>query len=243
LYSHVKRSVSLSATFFNDDDFLLNMYNVAYPPASRYVGGVYEKYVAVRNVFYQLRYPQKVQFIQPATRRYSHNVYEHSIMRNRELLENYIGMIVRIIDSAYMLNRQEGDKGIIFCASIDFCSLLTERLKEHYTKLSVLRYVGSLDDPYDNLMLPDLRVSTHGSAGTAVDVPQLTLNLMTQAMRSSPGSLQNLGRLRKLPDGRTPLNIFVVCADIPQHVQYHEHRLSLLEHRAASMRNDTIGAL
>jgi len=94
-------------------------------------------------------------------------------------------------------------------------------------------------DPYENLITPDIAVSTHGSSGTATDVPQLTTVLMTHSMRASAGSLQNnLGRLRKLPDGRTPSYTFLVCEDITKHIEYHDHRMKLLDGRAGTLRID-----
>jgi hypothetical protein len=116
--------------------------------------------------------------------------------------------------------------------------LLTQRLKAHYADRRVERYVGSLDDPYENLIARDIAVSTHGSAGTAVDIPQLTCVVQTHSMRSSPGSVQNLGRLRKLDDGRAPSYTFLVCEDIPKHIEYHEHRLKLLDVLARNVRID-----
>ncbi|WP_321936261.1 hypothetical protein [Paraburkholderia sp. J8-2] len=129
-------------------------------------------------------------------------------------------------------------RATVFCASIDFCTLLANWLSEHYRDLRVERYVGSLNDPYENLITPDISVSTHGSAGTAVDIPQLTAVIMSQSMRSSPGSVQNLGRLRKLPDGRRPSYTFLVCEDIPKHIEYHEHRQKLLDGRVKSIQID-----
>jgi hypothetical protein len=241
LYSHVQRSVSLSATMISDDPFVERMQNLAYPSDKRYQGGVYDKYIATRAVFYQLENPQLVKYKQNSN--YSHNVYEHSIMKVPRMLNNYIRIIVRLLETTWLREDyyKPGDRAVVFCASIDLCTLLTDRLQQHFTKFTVMRYVGSLNDPYDNLMNPDLRVTTHGSAGTAVDIPELTVTIMSLALKSSSGSLQNLGRLRKLKDGREPLYVYMNCSDIPKHIEYHEHRQKLLDGKTTNYRVDRIG--
>lgn len=243
LYTHVYRSISLSATLLTDDEQIERMHNLAYPPAERYEGPAYDKYIAVRNVFYHLQFPHKCKWVDWSSGRYSHITFEYSILKDKQMTDNYEALFARIIDSTFMKDRKEGDKAVIFCASIDMCTEMTKRFKKRYAGFSVERYVGSLNDPFENLMEKDLRFTTHGSAGTAQDIPQLTLNLMTISMRSSPATLQNLGRSRPLKDGRTPLNVFLRCDDIPQQRQYHEHHVKLLEHKAGSFRNDRIGLM
>jgi hypothetical protein len=229
----------------SDDPFVERMQNLAYPSDLRYKGGVYDKYIATRAVFYQLADPTKVKWKAPYNSNYSHNVFEHSIMKSKTMLDNYVKIIIRLLETTWLRDDyyKPGDKAVVFCASVDFCTLLTDRLQHHFTKFSVKRYVGSLNDPYDNLMEPDLRVTTHGSAGTAVDIPQLTVTIMSLALRSSSGSLQNLGRLRKLKDGREPLYVYMNCSDIPKHIEYHDHRQKLLDGKTTNYRVDRLPML
>lgn len=245
LYTHVKRSVSLSATMISDDPFVERMQNLAYPSDQRYQGGVYDKYIAIRAVFYQLADPNKVKTRNPFSSNYSHNAYEHSIMRDKRMLDNYVAMHIRLLESTWLREDyyKPGDRAVVFCASIDLCTLMRDRLQQHFTKFTVERYVGSLNDPYDNLMNPDLRVTTHGSAGTAVDIPELTVTVMGIALKSSAGSLQNLGRLRKLKDGREPMYVYLNCSDIPKHIEYHDHRAKLLDGKTTNYRVDHMRVL
>lgn len=239
-YSHVYRSLSLSATLISDDPFVTKMQQVAYPGPMRFKGPEFKKYVATHCVFYQLNRPEKVKYQNWSNGNYSHNVFEHSVMRDARMLENYVKLQVQLL-KIYFLTKdyKEGDKAIIFCASIDFCTYLAEKLNEAFPKLSTKRYVGSLNDDYNECCIaPDIRVTTHGSAGTAVDIEGLTCVLMTLAMKSSPGSLQNFGRLRVLKDGRAPNYVFVSCSNIPKHMEYHNHRLQLLQNKADSIRVD-----
>lgn len=238
LYTHCWLSLSLSATLISDNDFIVEMHKIAYPPMQRYVDGTYKKYVAVYVTLYNLRNPHKIRCVDWRSGRYSHNAFEQSLLKNTVELDNYVRLIAKELEEKYFLDKKDGDRALVFCASIDFCTFLTNRLRDEFPTLQVERYVGSLNDPYENLIGKDICVSTHGTSGTAQDVPQLTYVLMTQSMKSSPGSMQNLGRLRELADGRTPIYSFLVCADIPKHLEYHQHRLKLLDNRADTLRID-----
>lgn len=237
MFTHCERGISLSGTLISDDDVIRRMQFLAYPPQARYEGAAMEKYINVYVALYSLEDPRKLKYTNWANGQYSHNVLEQSMMKSKRMLDNYVQLIIQQIQLTYVSGRQEGDRALVFCASIEFCTLLTDRLREYYKNYRVERYVGSLDDPYENLTTPDIAVSTHGSAGTAVDIPGLTSVVMTHSMRSSPGSVQNLGRLRNIP-GREIAYTFLVCEDIPKHLEYLEHRNKLLDVLAKNIRID-----
>ncbi len=90
------------------------------------------------------------------------------------------------------------------------------------------RYVE--DDPYDNVMNADISVSTIGSAGTGLDIPDLTTVILTVAINSSPSNIQGVGRLRQLKDKKTKF-IYLTCSDIPKHREYHERKKVLLKEK------------
>lgn len=231
LYTNVERSLSLSATLLSDDDFINKMYEVAYPSAQRFKGAVYDKYIESHAVIYRATDPKLLRWQDPASKNYSHHVFEKSIMRHPQMLQNYFALINQVLRGIWLTDKyQAGDKAIIFCASIDMCTALTQFLKQRYPDKDVRRYVE--EDSYDNLMLPDIRVTTLISAGTAVDIPQLTATLLTTAVSSSQSNIQGFGRLRKLSDDRTPTFAYFTCEDIPKHVEYHERKHKLLEQRS-----------
>lgn len=236
LYTHTDVSMAMTGTYLSDDSFIQSMMNIAYPAHTRIQGESGPAHVAVKTLFYQFQEPEKIQYKNWANGNYSHIVLESCIMRSKKMLANYTRLIGDCIQ-IYYLNKDDyrpGDKCILFCASVEFASYITDELKKRFPQLSIKRYVGSLNDPYTNLIEPDLRISTHQSAGTAHDIPQLTTTIMSMALRSSAGSIQNLGRLRRLKDGRTPVNVFLTSPDIDRHMDYHEHREKLMKHRVIS---------
>jgi hypothetical protein len=240
-YTHVENSVSLSATLISDDDFKNQMYEIAYPGHQRHKGPEYDKYIAWRAVFFSFKNPEKIRCSDYGSKRYSHNVFEQFILKNEQTTTNYFQLLNTIIRSTYIKDRKPGDKLIIFMASINMCTVFTKWLTREYPQLEVGRYVE--EDPYEMLMNPDIRVTTLMSAGTAVDIPGLTHTLLTTAVKSSQSNVQGLGRLRKLPDGRTPVFITTNCQDIDKHVEYHNHRKNLMEPLCVSYRSDNIGIL
>lgn len=233
LYTHCEYSYSLSATLIADDPFLNRMYEMAYPTALQFKGAAYKKYIASKAVFYKLKHPDRARYREPSTKNYSHNYYEQYLLKSESLKKGYLELIDRCIRGTYIRNFKPGDRLVIFCASISFCTVLTEYLKKIYHNLDVRRYVE--DDPYENLMEADIRVTTLLSAGTAVDIPNLTTTILTVAVSSSQSNIQGFGRLRELPDKtRTPIFVYFVCEDIQKQVDYHEKKRALLQDRALS---------
>lgn len=234
LYTNVEKSISLSATLIADDDFLSNMYRMTYPMETRFKGLPYDKYVHCLAVLYSLKDQFKIKGKDPATGKYSHNYYEQQILKYPLIASNYLELIDKTIKASYLLpeDYKPGDRLLILCASIDFCSVLTDFLKKRYPHLDVRRYVE--DDPYENLLEPDIRVSTMLSAGTGHDIAELTTVLMPLAMRTSGGNIQGLGRLRKLP-GRKLKFWYFCCESIDKQMEYHEQKVEILKTRALTL--------
>lgn len=232
LYTHVERGISLSATLLSDDEFMNRMYEIAYPKQHRYNGGAFDRYIKAKALLYRINNPDGFKCVDWATKRYSHNIFEQSIMKSPPRLANYTKLIIQAIESSYEKDYKDGNRLIIFCASIAFCTYLTNELKKRYPNRDVRRYVE--EDPYEDLMEADIRVTTLLSAGTAVDIPNLKTTILTVAVSSSQSNVQGLGRLRKLHDGQEPEFIYFVAENIPKHVEYHVKKRDLLKPRTKS---------
>lgn len=239
MYTNVKHSIALSATLISDDDFMNRMYEIAYPAVGRYSGGPSDKYIASIAVIYRLKYPNKIRTKDPGSNNYSHHVFEQCIMRSSELCSNYLGLINETIKNSYLKDYKKGQRLLVFCASIDMCTLVTAYLKKQYLNYDVRRYCEA--DEFENLMTADISVSTVQSAGTAVDIPMLTTVIMTTAISSIQSNIQSFGRLRKLKDGTTPEFFYFVCQDVDTHLKYHEKKRVILQDRALSYRSIFVG--
>lgn len=229
LYTHVDRAISLSATLKGDDPFLNRMYEVAYPKPIRYAGMAYDRYVNAFSWFYQVRDPAQIKTTEWGSTTYSHHAFEKSIMRNKHMLHDYLDMIVKAAVRFHFEKYVRGERLLIYCASIQMCTLVVEFMKSEFKGIDIRRYVE--DDPYENLMEADVSVSTLLSAGTGVDIPMLTTVILTTAISSSQSNIQGFGRLRKIPDKRLQF-VYFVCQDVPKHLEYHEKKKEMLKHMA-----------
>lgn len=235
LTTNVFRSISLSATLISEDPFISKMYGVAYPVTSQYGGNTYSKYVIATAVFYTFKNPFKIQSTDRVSKNYNHHLLEQSVLKQHNVKVNYLNLINDSLKGSYLLDYKPGQRCLIFCMSVDMCTVVTAYLRKQHPHLNINRYVA--DDEFESLMTSDISVSTLGSAGTAVDIDMLHTVILTIAVSSIQANIQSIGRLRPLKDGRNPRFLYFVCTDIPKHIVYHESKRELLETRAHSYNN------
>lgn len=225
LFTHIPKSISLSATLEPDDMFLKQMYGVVYPKELRYGGAKYEVYVDVIAVPFRIDNEIKslVRFTQRGMMSYSQNVYEESILKSKKRLSSWLGMITDLAHKHFILKRYKDYRLIIFNDRVDMCSTVVEHLQSVYPELRIGKYTE--EESYTVLNELDIIVSTPKSAGTAVDISKLQVCLNMVAMGSTQGNLQLIGRLRELHGADTrPTLLYVYCEDIEKHVHYHIKR-------------------
>ncbi len=233
-YTHVHSALALSATLVNKDRFICDMYDVMFPRECRYDGGAYQRYVDMYPYFYRISNMKGIRtsFSGPGGF-YSHNAFEASIMRDRVKFKNYMYLIKKALKESYFINPREKKKALVYCSTIEMCTFLTKYLQGLYPMLDVRRYVG--EDPYENMIEPDIRVSTIGSGSTAFDIPDLTTVIMTQAIDSIQANIQAFGRLRKLADDPKLEFYYFACRDIQKHMDYHKSKMTLFKDRTKSI--------
>ena len=236
LYTHVPKTISLSATLESDDGFVNNMYAINWPMDIRAPHVEYHKYIVVKSLWYSFNRPKLIRW-KNAMKQYNHVMVEKSIMKDGEMLHNYIDMINSIVMTSFIRTYEEGQKMLIYCSTIDLCNLVVKKLIKSHPTLRVGRYVE--EDKVEELHNSDLIVSTLISAGTAVDIPNLRICLMTTALNSKQGNLQALGRLRELKDwpNIAPEFIFISARELEKHRQYAEQKREKTEGKVLSFRD------
>ncbi len=224
LYTHIPKSLGLSATMTSSDAFKNRMYDIGYPVMQRHDGGGYNVYIAVTAVLYHMDPDVKIRYM--GAQGYSHTTFEESLMRHKGLLKNYLKIVDHAIYHRFVSVREEGQTALVFFARVDLCTLMVERLRKMYPELNIVRYVGSENDSYEDFLEADIAVSTIGSAGTAVDKPNLRTSFMTTAIDSRQSNEQVLGRTRPLKDWPdvTPEFIYFGCLEIEQHMKYRRNK-------------------
>jgi len=235
LYAHLVKGIYLSATLVADDPFTNRMLEIAYPSYGRYTGTVYDKYIAVEALFYTIDKVNKFKCIN-RRKQYNHVLFEESIMKDRERLKAYCNMAYQIVKTDFLDGYEAGQRMLIFCATKELCTLMSEYLRGRITDIVVSRYIG--EDANEILYESDLTVTTLKSAGTAVDIDGLKRVLMTTAVSSSQQNLQALGRLRRMknwPD-ETPKFSYLVASNIPKHLEYHYRKVETFNGKAKNQK-------
>jgi superfamily II DNA or RNA helicase len=240
LYSNVPQTISLSATLINTDPFLTKMYELMYPRNERFEGMALRKYIDAYAVHYRFAKPESIRTEEHGGRGYSHGALEKSIMRHPPTKNNYFKLIEQLIEVSFLQVERPKKKLLVFAASIALCTQLAQHFENRFDGLRVKRYVE--DDDYQNLFDSDIVFTTLLSAGTAVDIPNLTTVILTTAINSIQSNIQSLGRLRDLKDSPTSF-YYLVCTDIPKHMEYHFNKTLMLKERAKSFRDIFTGAV
>lgn len=229
LFTHIYKTISLSATLEFDNKTTDRMCNILFPKSMQVNNGEWVKYINCIGLYYELDQPTKLRWTAPGMGSYSHTTFEMSLLKRPQSLKKYTAMIVDIINNVCITKRDPDDKILIFAATKDMCTHLTNAFKNQWPLMTINRYVG--EDDYENLISAEMVVSTLLSAGTAVDIPGLRYVLMTTARRSSQSNIQALGRLRQMkkkPDVN-PEFYYLINRDIPKHIEYHKHKMEIFK--------------
>lgn len=224
LFSHILKVLSLSATLISSDSTMSRMHTLMYPPDSRAPVIPYDKYIAASALTYCLKNPGKVKTTQRGRRDYSHTAYEDWIMTDKNRLLTYESIVTKWVLDHYIKHSVEGQKAVVFCATVKLCTQLQATLQKKFPDKRVRRFVAS--DPKEHLTDVDIIVTTILSAGTAQDIEGLRYTLMTVNINSMQSNVQTLGRLRRLKDWPDviPEFYYLICLDIPKHVEYMKEK-------------------
>lgn len=231
-YTNIERSISLSATMLNNDPFIEKMQKLLYPLDNRYNGLALKKYIRAYACLYYIKQHRRYNTKEYGSNNYSHNAFEKSILKDITFRDAYFELIKGIAEEHYMKRKKPGQKLLVFCASVNLCTKLTDFFKKCYPHLDVRRFVQ--DDPDENMLEPDIRVTTVLSGGTAHDVNGLITSILTTSIASIQSNIQALGRLREA-EGEEMRFIYLSSLDIPKHMSFHEQKVKMLNERAASV--------
>lgn len=229
-YLHAPRTISLSATLLTKDPTLQKVQAMMFPHHRRYDKLKLKRYITVHACAYQIAdfIHSKVRTSEYGQNSYSHTAFEKSILKHPRLSKQYLDMIVKLVESSYIEGKMEGDKLAIFVGSAKMADAVVGVLKKQFGRLDIRTYLER--DPYENAIVPDIRVSTILSLGTAIDIPQLRVSIMTNSIESPIANVQTLGRLRELKD-RDVRFYYLYCSTIPKHQEYHLKKIDLFSSR------------
>lgn len=227
--------VGLSATFLSKDDFVTKIQRTMFPKELRYDKVKMDKYIGLYSIGYNFDNIRdaKIRTTSWGNNMYSHVEFEKSILKYKKNFQNYMKMICSVSDMLCHGQLEEGDRYIIFASLKEMCVKIRDNLRIKYPDLKVDTYISG--DPDANIK-SDIIVSTLGSAGTALDIPNLRRAYMTTSIDSPVANLQALGRLRNLKEKDTKF-AYSYCEEIQKQRQYHYAKQDLFKERVKFSKN------
>ena len=224
-YLNVNLLIALTATLVHDDNEVIRMHKLLFPMSGRAKKLKHDQYILMYPIELVYNNPYKLSSSNYGSKDYNHIAFELSLLRNNKTKENYFNAVVNYLNISYIKDYVSGDKAVVFISSIRMATELTDWIKKAYPDKDVRRYVD--DDHYSNVIDADIRITTVGGAGTAIDIPNLTTAIQTVNVSSQQSNIQTLGRLRKM-DGRDVRFYYFWSKDISKQEKYHLKRLDML---------------
>jgi len=233
LFTNIKLFLGLTATLTTKDKRINVMYHILFPSENR-ISNIVEHvpYVYVHSVRYRFRNRRQIKYKNNFG--YNQAKLEKSIMKYTNTLTNYLKFITGLLSNFYIKKRKEGDKAIVFMYTIDLCNLTADYVSKIFKDIKVNKYTQ--EDNYDTIESSDIIITTLGSAGTALDIPNLVTVIQTVNVDSITANLQSLGRLRNIKDKKMDF-VYIWSNDIPSHRRYNINRLRLFTKKAKHIRS------
>lgn len=228
IYNHVAKIICLSGTLNPDNAFKDEVVRLTFPVKDRFTEPPPPPYLRAKALQYKLYRPDLVMWKNRGRPDYSQNAYEKSILKNNKILNNYVNMILDITRNSFIPIYKPGRKLLVFCATKLMCTAVSKAMTKTFPQIVVRRYIG--EDPFSHLGEGEIIVSTTKSCGTAQDIPGLAITIMSESINDTQSNQQHIKRLRdpeKGPDYFTPEFLYLLCVDIPQHMNYHRRKMDI----------------
>ena len=241
-YTNAKKTISLSATLISKDQSLQRVQHMMFPRCKRFDSVKMEKYITAHACAYQIVNftGSRLMISEYGRNSYSQAAYEKSLLRHKTIAKQYLTMVLDLIESSYIDGKLEGDKLAVFVGTANMAETLVKAITLKWPWLDTRTYLEK--DDYRNVIDPDIRVTTILSGGTAVDIPNLRVSIMTNSIDSPISNIQCLGRLRKLKD-RDVRFYYLYCSTIPKQLEYHQKKLELFKDRVTEVKQLFVGTL
>lgn len=246
LYGNMKKTLALSATLKADDQLTNVVYGWVYPKEIRFKEPEQRKYIQVVACHHYID-TFKYKINSKGFGGYNHVKFEQSIMRNPKVLYQYYQLVKQVFDEFYMDDYLEGQKCLIFFATVEMCVYIVDRLKIDYEGLDVTKFSNEESSNKETkfaYMEHRVVVTTPQSCGTGKDIPMLFTVISPYCVSSMQRNAQMLGRTRPVDKWwptLSPYFVYFVCDSIPKQVEYHRKRRMEFENKSLSQTNYVSG--
>lgn len=233
--------LGLSATMDSNKPGENDFYNLLYPKKDR-LNSMFglNRYLTLMFVNYKLA--RGINLPHKTFKGYNHIMYEQAIMKNINVLTDYIEMILEMVAKYYIDYQEEqkyefkNPKCLLFFSTVDMCMIMTKKIKEVYKHLKVQKYTA--EDKYEDMIQSDIIVSTNQSLSTGIDIPNLITAIQTVSIGDQQLNIQAAGRLREIK-GKDVLYVCLQTDSIQKQQQLKLKRLNTLRDRVRHIRYDS----
>jgi|BioPla2DNA2_1021312.scaffolds.fasta_scaffold08569_3 superfamily II DNA or RNA helicase len=211
MHANVANNIYLTATFNASNRYTKKVLDLVYPRDMRYGEHDFNRYIDVVCYTFVGEVPEKACM---RRRGYMHAKYESYLLKRKYAMNRYLDeRLYRIIQEQYILKRKPKDKLLIYVARIDMAKHVHKWLKSKYPKFKIQLYIEDIKDTV--LETADILVTTPKKGGTGTDIKNLLVVINTVSFQTAVSTEQLRGRLRELPDKRTPVYCEFVDVNIP----------------------------
>ena len=161
---------------------------------------------------------------------YSQAKYESILMGYDGIAIEYFKLIIKPIIDAHYINKFTSGKLLIFTQTVQMAQFIGNMCKEYYPNKIVNTFVGN--DSEEVIHTSDIVIGVPKRLGTGFDLKELVCCINTVSLASEPLIKQMFGRLRKLPDGRTPEYVDIYNKCIPDHNRHKKTRAKIYRYLA-----------
>jgi len=231
--TNVAKILYLSATLESNDAFTNKIYRMIFPLHHRYAGLKWNKYIYVKALGYHIKDINKINC--KGAMGYSHAMFEQSIMRDRNMLANYLKMILVVLEQSFLKTFTQGQKLLIFASTIDMCDKITNYIISNLSRDDITCHSYTSEDEASVLKEYDIIISTRGKAGRGKDIEGLVAVISTVAINAKETNAQMLGRLRELHGrfpGIEPTFYYLTAMNISKHMDYHYDKVEAFQSKA-----------
>lgn len=223
LRSNIESNIYLSATPVRADKNANKIFNTVFPYDNIIGMDTVDRYVNTTQYKYSLHIPQAKKVVTQYG--YSHTRYEAILLSREEILRDYIMRVIKPLVDAHYINKFSNGKLLIFASTVALVMAIHKYFSYYYEDKVVNTYVAQ--DPKENLEISDIIISTPKSCGVGVDIKNLVCVINTVTVSSEALVKQMFGRLRKLPDGRTPEYVDIYNDLIPSQIHHGKTRFKI----------------
>lgn len=225
---NTKITIPVTATFGRTNPVMDAIFQRHYPRENRFGEELKNKHIEIQAYGYNLDTTDMPNNKFKTHMGYSQNLFEKYLLKKKPLFRKICTNVYwPILNSVYFNIHHPKEKLLVLFNTIDMRDTIARILQQLHPTYKVECYTTGmvLSDTNDL----DIIVSTPKKAGTGTDIKNLRSMFVGVSTSSSIDNEQQLGRLRDLKNGVTPIFAYSYCFNIPSQLRHHNVRKQIFK--------------